>query len=213
MFAQKLPLAAAVGMLSCKWAACERQRPFVFESILEALRKRIGDTAVVTILIVGFVVTISWVLYTFFIGQSQSNREAYYQHTLAACEDITKTVGRLVTAGPDEDLSQEVRRFEEMKYGELRLFESKELERAMVRFRTKFGESEPGPQDVISSEMVHQGFGRDPTGMQLAGFAVSDACRQMIEPTLARQLWGLLFRPAPDSGSGAPVRGPTPGVH
>jgi hypothetical protein len=108
----------------------------LFENILEALRKRIGDRAVVLLLISGFIVTLVWLLYTFLIGQNQSERDAYYGQMLAVCEEVSKTVGQIATAGLDDDLKAPVAAFEALKFGEVRLFESKELERAMVLFRS-----------------------------------------------------------------------------
>ena len=182
----------------------------MFETILERLRKRIGDTAVVVLLIVGFVVTIVWFLYTFVLGQNESSRVVYYGRMLATCEDISRAAGRIATAGPDDDFQEALSTFQTMKYGQLRLFESKRLERAMVAFRGRLDKSTPELNNVISVESVRRMQLNDRVGFGLGALEIGEACRDMIQPSLSDQLWALLFRSPPDNGVGATVNQRTP---
>jgi hypothetical protein len=117
----------------------------VLDRIIAYLKDRFGER---TVTLFGFwasIIIVVAVVYSFFIKEVSHSFDLYYDLKLEKCKEVSKLVAQLATSRDPAILQMATVRFDELYYGELVLFEGRELESTMVNFRKQIASSEQKP--------------------------------------------------------------------
>jgi hypothetical protein len=119
----------------------------------------------------------------FILQQTSATYERFSEFKLKTCTDAARASAQIANSNETETLSMALRRFDELYYGELVLFESDELAKAMINFRLLLGDGENKDAD-IRCESVQERKAQHPDRFRQAALGISYACRSIVVPTL-----------------------------
>jgi hypothetical protein len=140
--------------------------------------------------------------YVFFIKQSSASFDKYYEYKLSKCADAALTVAQIANSDDEETLKRALRRFDELYYGELVLFEGTRLEGQMVKLRQMLLGAQDraelqktGLNNSINYEKARakRDEGTESRAMfRQAALELSVACRYEMTPTIIGAMLDLL---------------------
>jgi hypothetical protein len=107
----------------------------MLDAIVKFLMGRFGQESIMRWGLVLSVILILAVVYSFFIKETSSSFEKYYEFKLARCNEAALATARIATSDDEKVLREALTQFDELYYGQLVIFEGRKLETAMIEFR------------------------------------------------------------------------------
>ena len=127
-------------------------------------------------------------IYAFFFKETASVYQTHYECKLRICADAALTVAQIANVNQSEDLEdlkKALRRFDELYYGHLILFESRKLASQMVAFRSLFVDKD---EDLDVAKVLKRKQTNGHLVRQKA-LKVASQCRAEVRPTI----FGLIY--------------------
>jgi hypothetical protein len=151
--------------------------------IVDLLKAYFGESTFIrwTLVLVVILALIS--LYGFFVKESGSSFNKYYEYKLEKCARAALTAAQIGNSDDEETLREALRHFDELYYGELVLFEKSGLEKEMVAFRRMLGQDSEDLDQNLDYRRFRAKRDEFPSRFKQAALRLSAACRYEVTPS------------------------------
>jgi hypothetical protein len=161
----------------------------MFDGVAAYLKLHFGELAAIKFGLWISIVLAFAAIYGFFFNETAGTYQSYYEYKLEKCADAALTAARIANSNYDDGLPQALARFDELYYGQLILFESRELAGQMVRFRALFAERD-GDLDLAKVRERKKAISAD---VRQAALQLAAQCRREVRPTLLDVIYDRIF--------------------
>ena len=161
----------------------------MLDGIANFLKNSMGPEAAIKFGLWVSIILVFAAIYAFFFKETASVYQTYYEYKLRICADAALTVALIANVNEPKALGDALRRFDELYYGQLILFESRNLASQMVAFRLLFVRKD-GDLDVAKVLEVKQTIGQQ---VRQAALKVASQCRTEVRPSIFDLIYDRLF--------------------